>query len=225
MLLERDNYIHGSRCHEYSEIVSDIFWTHPDSVKLLNAFSIVLLMDSTYKTNRYRLPLLEIVGVTSTGLTFSVVFALLSTERENNFIWTLQRLKGLFFRGDVYPQVIVSDRDLALMNAISVVFPEATNILCRFHINKNVKAKCKMFVDSREAWDIVMNAWGAVVDCYKCDAYDEVVKGFETVCSSWPLFVDYVKKTWLIPHKEKFVKAWTDRVMHLGNTTSNRYIS
>jgi len=100
-------------------------------------------MDSTYKINKYRLPLLEIAGVTSTWLTFSVAFVLLSNERENNFIWTLQKLKGLFFRGDVYPQVIVSDRDLALINAISVVFPEATNILCRFHINKNVKANVK----------------------------------------------------------------------------------
>ena len=125
----------------------------------------------------------------------------------------------------MYPQVIVSDRDLALMNAINVVFPEATNILCRFHINKNVKAKCRMFVDSRKAWDIVMNAWGVVVDYHKCDAYDEIVKGFEFVCSSWPLFVDYVKKTWLIPHKEKFVRAWTDRVMHLANTSSNRCVS
>jgi len=26
----------------------------------------------------------------------------------------------------------------------------------------------------------------------------------------------------LNPDKEKFVKAWTDKVMHLGNTTSNR---
>jgi len=41
----------------------------------------------------------------------------------------------------MYPTVIISDRDLALMNAIEVVFPEATNLLCRFHINKNVKAK------------------------------------------------------------------------------------
>jgi len=152
MLLECDNYIHWSRCHEYSEVVSDIFWTHPDSVKLLKAFSIVVLMDNTYKTNKYRLSLLEIVGVTSTGLTFSVAFVLLSTERENNFIWTLQRLKGLLFRGDVYPQVIVSDRDLALMNAISVGFPEATNILCRFHMNKMLKpnVKCSLILGRHE---------------------------------------------------------------------------
>jgi len=40
-----------------------------------------------------------------------------------------------------------------------------------------------------------MNAWGVMVDSHNCDAYDEVVKGFESIFSSWPLFVDYVKKT------------------------------
>ena len=28
------------------------------------------------------------------------------------------------------------DRYIALMNAINVVFPEAANLLCRFHIDK-----------------------------------------------------------------------------------------
>ncbi|KAH1238329.1 hypothetical protein GmHk_08G023010 [Glycine max] len=41
-------------------------------------------------------------------------------------------------------------------------------------------------------------------------------------CSPWPMFVDYVNDTWIIPHKEKFVSAWTNKVMHLGNTTTNR---
>ena len=46
---------------------------------------------------------------------------------------------------------MVSDRDTALMNAINVVFSEAANLLCRFHIDKNVKAKCKMIVHPKEA--------------------------------------------------------------------------
>lgn len=54
--------------------LSYVFWTNPTAMKLLNAFSIVFLMDSTCKTNKYRLPLLEIVGVTSTKLTFSAAF-------------------------------------------------------------------------------------------------------------------------------------------------------
>ena len=62
------------------------------------------------------------------------------------------------------------------------------------------------------------------MDCPSDLEYDECVAKFDVVCSPWPLFVDYVKKTWLLPYKEKFVTAWTDKVMHLGNTTSNRYI-
>ena len=30
------------------------------------------------------------------------------------------------------------------------------------------------------------------------------------------MFVDYVKKTWLIPHKLRFVKAWTNKVFAHG---------
>lgn len=79
-----------------SDVVRDIFWTHPDAVKLLNAFPVVMIIDSTYKINKYRLPLLEIVGVTSTKLTFSIAFVYLESERSNNFIWALKRLQGLF---------------------------------------------------------------------------------------------------------------------------------
>ena len=46
---------------------------------------------------------------------------------------------------------------------------------------------------------------------------------FEIACSPWPMFVDYVKQTWLAPHKQRFVKVWTNKVMHLGNITTNRY--
>ena len=34
---------------------------------------------------------------------------------------------------------------------------------------------------------------------------------------------DYVNQTWLTPHKERFVKAWTNKVIHLGSTTTIRY--
>ena len=70
-------------------MVRDIFWCHPDSVKLVNACNLVFLIDSTYKTNRYRLPLLDFVvldfvGMTPTGMTFSASFAYVEGERVNN---------------------------------------------------------------------------------------------------------------------------------------------
>ena len=129
----------------------DIFWSHPNVVKLTNACNLVFLIDSTYKTNKYILPLLDVVGVTPTRITFFVAFAYLEREQLNNVVWALQRFQGLFLRRDALPRVIVTDRDLALMNAVKVVFLEATNLLCWFHIDKNVKAKCKILVGKKNA--------------------------------------------------------------------------
>jgi len=67
--------------------VKDILWVHPASIELLHAFSRVLLMDCIYEINMYRLLLMEIVGVTSTDMTFSVAFAYLEAELEDNFSW------------------------------------------------------------------------------------------------------------------------------------------
>ncbi|KAL5148542.1 Protein FAR1-RELATED SEQUENCE 5 [Glycine soja] len=178
-------------------VVHDLFWCHPDVVKLCNACHLVFLIDSTYKTNRYRLPLLDIVGVTPTGMTFSVGFAYLEGERVNNVVWALERFRGLFLRCDCLPVVIATDRDLVLMNVVKTVFPECTNLLYRFHINKNVKAKCKSLIGQKNAWEYVMDAWGSL--------FAECLQKFQMTYSPWSMFVDY-----------------TNKVMHLGNTTTNK---
>jgi len=114
-------------------------------------------IDSTCKTNRYRQPLLDFVGVTPTAMTFSAGFAYLEGERVNNIVWALERFQGLFLRNDRLPVVIITNRDLVLMNAVKIVFPEYTNLLCRFHIDKNVKAKCKFLIGQKNAWDYVID--------------------------------------------------------------------
>ena len=49
-------------------------------------------------------------------------------------------------RVDALLGVIVTNRDFSLINAVKTIFPDATNLLCQFHIDKNVKAKCKTLV-------------------------------------------------------------------------------
>ena len=127
----------------------DIFWSHPDAVKLTNACNLVFLIDSIYKTNKYRLLLFDIIGVIPIRMAFSVAFVYLEGERLNNVVWALQRFQGLLLRRDALPGVIVTGRDIALINVVKIVVPEAMNLLCRFHIDKNVKAKCKTFVGKK----------------------------------------------------------------------------
>jgi len=49
------------------------------------------------------LPLLDIVGVTPTRMTFSVAFAYLEGERLNNVVWALDQFQGIFLRRDAIP--------------------------------------------------------------------------------------------------------------------------
>ena len=67
------------------------FRVTPDTMKLTNACNLVFLIDSTYKTNKYRLLLLDIVGVIPIGMTFSVAVVYLEGERLNNVVWALER--------------------------------------------------------------------------------------------------------------------------------------
>ncbi|XP_038688751.1 uncharacterized protein LOC119987917 [Tripterygium wilfordii] len=74
--------------------LEELFFAHPGSLELLRAFPHVLLMDATYKTNRFKMPLFEIVGVTSTNMTFCIGFVFLQSEKEDNYTWALNCLRS-----------------------------------------------------------------------------------------------------------------------------------
>ena len=62
-------------------------------------------------------------------MTFFIGFAYLEGEHLNNVVWVLERFHHLFMGVDALPGVIVTDRDLSLMNAVKTVFLDATNLL------------------------------------------------------------------------------------------------
>jgi len=140
--LEEHNYVYYSRTQSESTTIEDIFWAQPTSVKLFNNFPTVLIMDSTYKTNLYKMPMFEVVGVTSTDLTYSVGFGFVTHEKEEKFVWVLKMLCKLLTSKMNMPKVIVTDRDASLMKAVADVFPESYAMNCYFHVQKNVKARC-----------------------------------------------------------------------------------
>lgn len=115
----------------------------PDSAnKLIQEFHELVQMDSTYRTNRFDMPLLHIVGRTNTNKTFTMAVCFLRRERTEDYEWALrafQRLVGDHFR----PKTIVTDRALALVNSIASVFPSSRHVLCAWHVAKNIAANCK----------------------------------------------------------------------------------
>ncbi|KAL7208658.1 hypothetical protein ACSBR1_030404 [Camellia fascicularis] len=217
-----NKYIEWHRSCADTETVTDLFFAHPTSLKLLRAFPKVLLMDCTYKTNRYRLPLLEIASVTSTNMTFSVAFAYLQYEKEDNYTWALGLLRVM--DENTLPYVIVTDRELALMNAIYTVFPTTKNLLCRWHIGKNVLANCKKIFETKDKWEMFIMSWNMLVMSSSEEVYMQRLSLLYSEFSTYQDALHYVISSWLDTYKSKFVAAWTDTFMHFGNSTTNSEI-
>ncbi|KAI8560152.1 hypothetical protein RHMOL_Rhmol04G0233700 [Rhododendron molle] len=148
--LNKKQYIYDYLTNEHTNEITDILWVHPRSLELSVNFPSVLIIDATYKSNEYRIPLLEVVGITSTMKTYSLMFAYLNNETKERLIWALDTLKRwMVGQGAALPSVIVSDRDLALLGAIEICFPFAQHILCIWHINQCVMKKCKPMLGTR----------------------------------------------------------------------------
>ncbi|KAI5668117.1 hypothetical protein M9H77_17970 [Catharanthus roseus] len=78
------------RNREDSNMLSDIVVAHPTSIEILRTWSYVLIMDTTYKTNKYNMPLLEVIGMTPTAKNFTVASAFMQNEQATTYRWALQ---------------------------------------------------------------------------------------------------------------------------------------
>jgi hypothetical protein len=118
---------------------------------------------------------------------------------------------------------------------VETVFLDATTLLCSYHIGQNVTAKCKTDCkvndlkgkDGKEikpglVVNIVMALWMDIVDSETEEAYIDNWNRFKVVCGIFPKFLEYVEKTIFDPVKEKVVRFWVDKAIHMGNTTTNR---
>ncbi|KAL9570112.1 hypothetical protein ACKAV7_005620 [Fusarium commune] len=190
---------------EDSRLQSVIF-AHPGSVQFARSYPEVLIVDCTYKTNKYKMPLLDMVGVDATGSTFCIAFAYLSGEEEEDFAWALGALRDLYDAHDIpHPSVVLTDRCLACMNAIVslLCFPSAKVMLCLWHINKAVQTFCisgftkeKDNEQGQEAWKEFYDSWHELIASKSQAIYDERLKAFLLQYThSHPREVDYLLST------------------------------
>lgn len=90
-----------------------------------------------------------------------MAFAYLAVECLDKFTWELNILRELLLTNNLLLRLCLMSTDFAPMNAIKVVNTPALNLLCLFHISKN------MYISA----------------CSYIDGYDHVVKQYIYVMS------------------------------------------
>ncbi|KAI3516123.1 hypothetical protein L1887_15033 [Cichorium endivia] len=193
-LLHANNYVYEFTTGDSNEL-ENLFFVHPKSWDIWRAFPHVLIIDATYKTNKYNKPFVQIVGVTSTQKTFSIGFVFMHREKEANYAWALNCLKSIL-DDCMQPRVIITDRELALINACGQVFPNATRLLCRWHIEQNILKNCRPSIRSQHDWDSFKSKWKLLVNSPTWVAYMENYKGLHSVLAKYPGVLKYIEQTW-----------------------------
>jgi hypothetical protein len=123
-----------------------LFIAMPESIKHLARNPDVLLMDATYKTNRFNMLLVNTVGINNCNRTFFISFAFMSSETNVDYKWSTQcnlELYQLHVPTVDGSSIIATNAEQALITAVHKKFPQATALLCLWHVQKNVLKHCK----------------------------------------------------------------------------------
>ncbi|WCJ18213.1 hypothetical protein M5689_000583 [Euphorbia peplus] len=203
-------------------MLTHIFMAHPIAINLLKHYYLTIGIDSTYKTNRYKWPLVEMVGMTPCNKNFLIAYVLMHNEKEESYRWALERLRELL-PTDKNPHAITTDRELVLLKPVRELFPHSNHLLCTWHINKDVQARVTIiFGDANFAEQFKNGRWYRIIHSTSIEDYTAQVRSLRANFSGEnEELIKYLSGTWLV-HKEKFVEAWTNEVLHFGNVTTCR---
>ena len=215
-----------------SNRMTKLFFAHFKGIELAQAFPEVLLINCTYRTNIYNMPLLHFTGVTPTGKNFSISFALLSAENTFQYAWVLAAFKATVLGDNTTPEVIITDNEDALLNALQEVYTQMPHLLCRWHVEKNVLKKAseqwrvKQVSDDERAanqklLDTFMQRWTEVVLANSKDEFEELYSRLKVDYAGQEGLIKYLD-AYKYPQKHLFAKAWTDDTLHFRVMVTSR---
>ncbi|KAK9734761.1 hypothetical protein RND81_04G161600 [Saponaria officinalis] len=225
-------YVQYREINNETAQLTHVFMAHPEAIRMYRSYKFYVGIDSTYNTNTYKFPLVEMIGMTPTNQNFTIAYAIMESESKEDYVWMLEKLRTLLPNG-VSPNVIVTDRELSLMDAIPLVFPCSRNILFVWHVNRAVEKRvndtCKNMrrrntSSSRSEPETDMGKFFTST-CWYYVVYaatnDQLREALTSMNEKWPSMVEYIEKIWLI-HREKFLRLYTNTSTHYGNTSTSR---
>ncbi|XP_051135354.1 protein FAR1-RELATED SEQUENCE 9 [Andrographis paniculata] len=154
-----------------NEHSGNFFWADAISRANYSHFGDSVRVDTSYRTNRSKIPFVIFTGINHHAQPVLFGCALLLNESENTFIWLLQTwLRAMSGHG---PVSITSDPDRLIQMAVAQVFPDSRNRFCRWSIFRQTQEKLANVYQENPAFDFEFK---------KCVNEAETVEEFE---SSW----------------------------------------
>ncbi|KAH9264357.1 hypothetical protein BASA83_012183 [Batrachochytrium salamandrivorans] len=211
-------YFHARNEVDSNGALSGLFFCHEKSAELARRFNIVFIMDCTYKTNRFGMPLLNIVGITATYNTFNAGFAFICNETEPMYVWALQSFELS------YQAISCCDRSRTCIGGLLLPLFFRLQRIC-FAYGMSTKTFWQTQPRNLTTLATRMTIWmtGASLSTVLAS------KRLRTSGLSFKSNGGQSKTLWFSMctilgsfTKKKIIRCWTDRVLHFGSTSTSR---
>ncbi|XP_057953511.1 protein FAR1-RELATED SEQUENCE 4 [Malania oleifera] len=114
----------------------NVFWVDAKGMDDYTNFGDVVSFDTTYFTNKYKIPLVLFIGVNHHIQPILLGCALIADETLYTFGWLMQTWR--ISMGDQAPRVILTDQNNAIKAAVAAVFPDTRHCFCLWHVLEKI---------------------------------------------------------------------------------------
>ncbi|KAI5332125.1 hypothetical protein L3X38_022253 [Prunus dulcis] len=135
---ENPNFFYAMDLDEEQRLVN-VFWVDAKGREDYKIFGDAISFDTTYITNKYKMPFAPFIGVNNHSQSTLLGCALLADETTCTFVWLMKT--WIRAMGGKAPSAILTDQDQAMKAAIAEVFPNARHRFCLWHILRKIPQK------------------------------------------------------------------------------------
>ncbi|XP_027356433.1 protein FAR1-RELATED SEQUENCE 2 isoform X2 [Abrus precatorius] len=128
---ENPNFFHAIDL-DHNRHLRSVFWVDSKGRLDYQYFHDIVLIDTFYMKNKYKIPFVPVVGVNHHFQYILIGCALVGEETVSAFTWLMRTwLKAM---GNQPPKVVITDQEKFLKEAVVEVFPDTRHCFCLWHI-------------------------------------------------------------------------------------------
>ena len=175
----------------------------------------VYSVDATYKTNRYRLPLVLFTARDGNNRLFIAAVAIIYCETTSGYDWVLRQFQVALGPAIASKcEVVISDLDFAFESALASQWPDVGHQICHWHINRNVVRKIRPSIVA-----VFQDFWNILNDLKFAETEDVYEGAWASMLALVPPEVRQFMETYH-SRRQKWSFAWTGSSFNCGIRTS-----
>ncbi|KAL7127020.1 hypothetical protein ABFS83_14G226000 [Erythranthe nasuta] len=166
--------------------MANAFWAEARSRTAYSHFGDAVVLDTTYRSNLYKVPFAPFTGVNHHGQTILFGCALLLDESEATFVWLFKTF--LAAMNDRAPVSLTTDKDRAIRAAVAQVFPEVCHCVNKWHVLREGQGRMANVCAVHPNFQM---------ELYNCINMTETIEEFESFWASILDKYDLRRNDWL----------------------------